>query len=167
MNHIKSLNIIASEQYGGRKNKSSIMLAINKVLNFDYIHTMKIIAALCSNNLVSCYDRIIHMLTGLILRSKGVPEPPIICMLSSIKNLEHSIRTVFGDSALTYGGDAWLVPLPNMVTGNLNEGPLQGVGQGNGAGPMMWAVISTPVLEIMRDAGFGSFFKASISGEQI
>jgi hypothetical protein len=167
MNHIESLNIIASEQYGGRKNKSAIMLAINKVLNFDHIRTMKIIAALCSNDLVSCYDRIIHMLTGLILRSKGVPEPPIVCMLSSIQNLKHSIRTAFGDSALTYGGDAWLVPLPHMAAGNLNEGPLQGVGQGNGAGPMMWAVISTPILEIMRDAGFGSFFKASISGEQI
>ena len=167
MNHIESLDIIASEQYGGRKNKSSIMLALNKVLNFDHIRTMKVIAALCSNDLASCYDRIIHSLTGLILRSKGVPASPIVCMLSTIQNLEHSIRTSFGDSALTYGGDTWLVPLPNMATGNLLEGPLQGVGQGNGAGPMMWAVISTPILEMMREAGFGSFFKASISGEQI
>jgi hypothetical protein len=36
-----------------------------------------------------------------------------------------------------------------MAVGNLLEGPLQGVGQGNGAGPMMWAVISMPILEIM------------------
>jgi hypothetical protein len=40
-------------------------------------------------------------------------------------------------------------------------------GQGNGAGPIPWAVVSTPVLKVMRAEGFGTFFKACISGESI
>jgi hypothetical protein len=44
---------------------------------------------------------------------------------------------------------------------------MQGISQGNGTGPMMWAVVSTPVLNVMRTEGFGTFFKACISGESI
>jgi hypothetical protein len=32
---------------------------------------------------------------------------------------------------------------------------------------MLWAVISTPVLKVMRSEGFGTFFRACISGETI
>jgi hypothetical protein len=44
---------------------------------------------------------------------------------------------------------------------------MQGSGQGNGAGPVPWAVVSTPVLKVIRAEGFGTFFKACISGESI
>jgi hypothetical protein len=44
---------------------------------------------------------------------------------------------------------------------------MQGIGQGNGAGPMLWAVVSTPVLKVMRAEGFGTFFVACLSGECI
>jgi hypothetical protein len=44
---------------------------------------------------------------------------------------------------------------------------MQGVYQGNGAGPVIWAVVSSPVLQILRQEGYGAFFKAAISGEEI
>jgi hypothetical protein len=44
---------------------------------------------------------------------------------------------------------------------------MQGVYQGNGAGPVIWAVVSSPVLQILREEGYGDFFKAAISGKQI
>jgi hypothetical protein len=40
---------------------------------------------------------------------------------------------------------------------------MQGVYQGNGDG----AVVSSPVLQILRQEGYGAFFKAAISGEAI
>ena len=45
--------------------------------------------------------------------------------------------------------------------------PLQGIYQGNGAGPTIWAVVSSPVMDIMQNEGFGIDVKAPISGEGI
>ena len=45
--------------------------------------------------------------------------------------------------------------------------PIQGVGQGNGAGPQIWAVVSTPVFNMLRSMGFGAHLKATISGDRL
>jgi hypothetical protein len=44
--------------------------------------------------------------------------------------------------------------------------PVQGVGQGNEAGPQIWAIISTPVLNMLREERLDAFFKAAISGDK-
>jgi len=44
---------------------------------------------------------------------------------------------------------------------------MHGVGQGNGAGPAIWAVVSTPLLAMLRNSGVGTFFKSPISGREI
>jgi hypothetical protein len=44
---------------------------------------------------------------------------------------------------------------------------MHGVGQGNGAGPAIWAVVSTPLLNMLRNSGVGSFFTSPISGKDI
>jgi hypothetical protein len=41
--------------------------------------------------------------------------------------------------------------------------PLQGVGQGNGAGPQIWALVSTPVLNMLRSQGLGATFVSALS----
>jgi hypothetical protein len=38
------------------------------------------------------------------------------------------------------------------------EIPLHGLGQGNGCGPAGWAIISTPIINMMQIAGFGATF---------
>jgi len=40
-----------------------------------------------------------------------------------------------------------------------------GNGQGNGDGPALWAAISSPLLEILREQGFGIEFLSAISSE--
>ena len=45
--------------------------------------------------------------------------------------------------------------------------PIQGVGQGNGAGPQIWAVVSTLVFNMLQSLGFGAHLKAMISGDQL
>ena len=71
-----------------------------------------------------------------------------------LQNIEHTVCTAYSDSQHSYGGDLWLVSM-------------QGVLQGNGAGPMLWAIVSTPVLNVMHAEGFGTFFRACISNEEI
>ena len=86
----------------------------------------------------------------MAMQRLGVAEAPIVCMFTTIQNLEHKIRTVFGDSTIGFTGALWAVPI-------------QGVGQGNGAGPQIWAAVSTPVLNMLRAEGHGAFFKAAIN----
>jgi len=31
----------------------------------------------------------------------------------------------------------------------MNGAPIQGVGQGNGAGPQIWAVVSSPLFDVI------------------
>ena len=83
-------------------------------------------------------------------------------MFSILQNLEHTIHTAYGDSNQSYGGDVWVAPLPGMAHGNKNEGPQSSIGQGNGAAPMGWAVIRTPMLDIMQKQGHCTVFKALI-----
>jgi hypothetical protein len=40
---------------------------------------------------------------------------------------------------------------------------MHGVGQGNGAGPAIWAAVSTPILNYVRSKGFGCKIIAPIS----
>jgi hypothetical protein len=70
--------------------------------------------------------------------------------------MKHKIRTAFGDSTDSYGGEAWTMPLPP-----------QGIYQGNGVGPTAWLIISSNLLDIMRLLGFGTFFKATISWDTL
>ena len=44
---------------------------------------------------------------------------------------------------------------------------MHGLGQGNGAGPPIWGVVSTPVIYLLQDEGYGAFFKAFISGTEL
>ena len=71
-------------------------------------------------------------------------------MLSTIRRINHNIRTAFGDSSSTYSS------LPDSI-------PLQGIGQGNGSGPEIWTVISSPILDSVRNSGLGIEIKSAIS----
>jgi hypothetical protein len=71
-----------------------------------------------------------------------------------LQNLHHTVRTIYGDSRSGYGGTLWAVPY-------------SGVGQGNGAGPAIWTVVSTPVLKMMKDEGFGFMYKTNIEEKQL
>jgi hypothetical protein len=167
MAHAERHNNLAIEQYGSRKNLSAILHVVNKVLAFDLIRQYKTPAVLCSNDAKSCYDRIIHSVASLCFQHQGVPEAPLVCMLSTLQNMTHTIRTAYGDSTRSYGGRSWATPIQGLAWGDMDVGPMSGMGQGNGAAPASWAVISSPILEIMRKRGQCTDFKAFISGEEL
>ncbi len=45
--------------------------------------------------------------------------------------------------------------------------PMHGIGQGNGAGPVIWAVLNTPLLNLLISSGFGCEFISPLSKEKI
>jgi hypothetical protein len=145
----EKLKLIAREQYGSRKKHQSITAALNKRLTMDLLRQRRQAGALCSNDAKSCYDRVVHSVSSLSMRRLGMPIEPINSMFKCLQKAAHRIRTAFGVSKKKYGDD--------------REIPLQGLGQGNGCGPAGWAIISTPIINMMRVAGFGATFLTAIS----
>ena len=67
--------------------------------------------------------------------------------------MKHHIRTAYGDSKFTMSSDGSLIPF-------------QGVLQGNRASPVMWVLISTPLLNMLREMDNGGHFIIAISNQQ-
>ena len=61
MAHAEQHQLLAPEQYGGRKHHRSVIAALNKCLTMDLLRLHRQSGALCSNDAKSCYDRIVHL----------------------------------------------------------------------------------------------------------
>jgi hypothetical protein len=133
---------LAKEQYGSCKRHRAIDLALNKVLTNDILHQAKRTGAVCSNDAKACYDLIGHAQASLCMQRQGVPQSAVRCLFTTLQQATHCVRTAFGDSTITYGGPGWVKPMHR-------------IGQGNGGGPPIWAVISSNLLETLRSKGFG------------
>jgi hypothetical protein len=144
---------LAPEQYGSRKAHRAINLATNKTLTNDILRQLKHSCAICSNDAKSCYDLIGHTQAALAMQRNGVPKSAIDCLFSTLQNATHQVRTGYGDSTSYYGGLYWIIPM-------------HGIGQGNGAGPAVWAVLSTPLLNLLPKLGFGCFLISPITNIQ-
>lgn len=150
MFHAEQSQDIAIEQFGSRKGMSAIDQSLNKALTFDIWRQERKPGAICSNDAKSCYDRILHNVASICLQRLGAPVEPIISMFKTIQELQHHIRTVYGNSVQTFSGAQW-------------EVPIHGVGQGNGSGPQIWAAVSSPVFDMLRSVKCGSFFRSAIT----
>ena len=148
---------IAPEQYGSRKKKAADIQALNTRLFYDYVQLKRTPATSLFIDLVSNYDLVAHNIATLALQRVGTPKAPICCMFSTLQDMVHTVRTAYGDSIDSYGGDLWILKL---------EPPPQGLGQGNGAAPATWALVSSPLLNVLRSKGYGVVFKCAISKKE-
>jgi hypothetical protein len=78
-----------------------------------------------------------------------MPKEPVHSMFSTLQTAAHRVMTAHGISAATYGRN--------------RDPPYQGVGQGNGAGPAIWAVISTVIIAMMTTEGHGFHLLTALS----
>ncbi len=75
----------------------------------------------------------------------------IVAMLFPIQTMKFFQQTARGDSNKFMGGQS-------------KENPLQGLCQGNGAGPMCWLMLSSVLMHCYKRQGFGSRIISPISG---
>lgn len=153
MYNAKRNGSLATEQYGSRKGHRSIDLVVDKTLSNDLFRQLKSPGALCSNDAKSCYDLIAHSPASVAMQRQGIPECATTCMFTTLQELKHQVRTAYGASEHVYGGVSVVPP--------------HGIGQGNGAGPAIWAVVSTPLLNMLHTADVGCFFQSPITGKPI
>ena len=143
---------IAVEQYS-RPKRSALDHALNRVLTFDHFKYSRKPYCMASCDLEGCYDRIIHNAAAIALMRVGVPKAKVFSMFSSIQKMIHKIRTVYGDSDISYGGED---------IGDWVNYP-QGVLQGNASGPQIWSILSSIIFSILRKKGFGTKFCSCLS----
>jgi len=146
----EDLHLIPDEIYGSRPGYRANICALNKVLTYDVLRQSRLLAALCSNDADSCYDRILHALASISLQRMGVAAETCSMMFGTLQDIEHYISTAYGVSEHGYGAI---------------DIPLQGIGQGNGAGPSIWLLITIPLINMLRDAGFGFRSTTPLSGK--
>jgi len=70
-----------------------------------------------------------------------------------LAQLWHHVRSAFRNLEISQGQEDWAEPVA-------------GIGQGNGAGPQIWAAVSTPLFEILREEGFVATFICVLSKAQ-
>ena len=128
------------EIYGGRKRHQAIECATNKVLTMDIARLEHRSTAVCSNDAKSCYDRILHAIASICMRRVGVAPETCKMMFGTLAQVDHYVRTNFGDSSTSYA---------------CIQIPFQGVYQGNGAGPGIWMLVSVPIINMLKARGFG------------
>ena len=70
----------------------------NWTLANDHIRGCRIRAVIISNDARGCFDRIAHVVAILALRRLGIPRPALLSMIQTIQEMQHYIRTSFGES---------------------------------------------------------------------
>jgi hypothetical protein len=148
MTQAEAFDQMPAEQYGSRKKHRAIEAALNKVLTQDIWRQKRQAGALCSNDAKSCYDQVVYSFAILCMLHLGCPLGPILSMFATFQKMQHFIGTAFGVSDTSFNG---------------GEIPFQGIGQGNGAGPTGWAVVSAPIINMVRAAGYGATFVSALS----
>ena len=136
------LHALARDNYGGRHGHRAAETSMNQLLTYNSIWGRRGRAVVMSNDAKGCYDRIAHVVVDLALQRLGAPRPALQSMLETIQEMEHHIRTAFGDSTDFYGNDS-------------DRPPPQGILQGNGAGPAGWSAIAAVLIKLMREHGYG------------
>eukprot|EP00957_Ditylum_brightwellii_P105962 8082922-Ditylum_brightwellii.AAC.1 len=131
MNKAEECNGIAPEQYGSRRRKAADIQALNTRLFYDLVLLERKLATSTFIDLVSNYDLVVHSIASLALQQVGTPKESIFCTFTTLQDMVHTCRTAFGDSTKSYGGNIWAIPC---------QPPPQGLGQGNGTVPCIWAL---------------------------
>ena len=152
MKHAIALDMLAVEQFS-RPGRSAIAQCISKRCTIDHHASRRLTFAMTSCDLAGCYNRIVYTAAALALLCICVPHAKIECMFSTIQRMVHRVRTAFGDSEGTYGGDDY----PDWLAAP------QGALQGNASGPAIWTILSSIIFDVLRTRGFSSHFCSSIS----
>ena len=154
MHHAEKHHLLAPEQYGSRKDRAAITQYLNSILVDDLFRQTRLSGAKGSNDAKSCFDRIVHNIAMLCMECLGCPKEPLISSFKTLQEMKAFIKTLFGRSVSFYDGSN-------------EDKPISTLGQGNGAGPQIWAAVSTPILKLMAADGHGILFFTAMTGDKV
>ena len=91
----------------------------------------------------------VHSFISLSVQRLGLPLSVIFALLRPLQESRHFIRTAYGDSSQYYGGK--------------QDVPFQGSGQGNSSSSPFWTVVSSHLIDMMREMDVCSTFTTAIT----
>ena len=138
MRNAESSHTIPDEHFGGRKGRRATQAVLTKRLLLDNLRLERRPGAVLSTDIANCYDRMVHSYVSLCGQRLGVSLPVMIALLTPLQESRHYVRTAYGDSNSYYGGKRTI--------------PYQGLGQGNAASSPFWLVVSSPLVDIIKDS---------------
>ncbi len=145
-----ALGYVAGDQYIQKESMAEDAKTDNK-LTMDILHQLRHPLATMSADADKCYDRINHIIMSLLLLAIVGSMGLVVAMLHPIQSMKFYQCTARGDSKTFMGGRGW-------------DNPLQGLCQGNGAGPACRLIISSILMHCYQHKGFGSWIILPISG---
>jgi hypothetical protein len=137
------------EEIFSEKNRMADNGGLAKTLFYNIVRQTRSSAAIASVDASNCYDRIAHAMASLTFQSFGVKATTVAAMLEMIQEMKFFLRTAYRDS--------------KDFAGSSIEIKMQGLGQGNGASPAGWCVISIMILRAHGAKGHGAQFIAPMS----
>ena len=148
MQHAGSNAAIPDEIFA--KNNSQCMDAImSKTFVADVSKVLHHPAAIGGTDLADCYDHGAHPPTSLGMQAIGVPLNAIKVLLISLETMEFCLRTGFGEYTKLFGGSI--------------RNRLAGYGQGNGAAPSAFTILSTLIINAYKRLGNGAKLTSSFA----
>ena len=130
---------IPDEAYGSRSSLNAILVAVNIRLVIEVFKQKRSCGAIAGVDASQCYNMVVRSLSILLCKKEGAPLLSLLMMFRVIQCMIYFIRTTFGDSKMSYGG---------------NHGILfQGTCKGNGTSPVIWLLISIYLVLMMKDEG--------------
>ncbi len=140
---------LMSEDFFSERNRMADNGTLAKVITFDIVRQMRRSAGVASVDADNCYDRIAHAIVSLVFQAFGVPSTVAESMLTTIQEMIFFLRTGFGDST--------------ELASSKFKIKTQGLGQGNGASPAGWAVVSICIINAHKKKGHGAHFVCPIT----
>jgi hypothetical protein len=150
INKMYALGYVAGDQYS-QKESTAEDAKMEYKLTIDISRQLRHPLATMSANADKCYDHIHHVIMSLLLLAIVGSMGPVVAMLHPIQSMKFYQCTACVDSKTFMGG-----------RGRYN--PLQGLCQGNGAGPVCWLIISSILMHCYQHKGFGFWIILPISG---
>ena len=144
----RSEGIIPAEQYADKQSTADDG-SFEKILESDISCQKKLPLCIISADAANCYDRVHHTILALLFLALGVHTGAISAMLQSIQMMKFFLRTGWGESKGFIGGNILKI--------------LHGLCQGNGAAPASWLVLSSVLVTICKNLGFGSRVESPIT----
>ncbi len=133
--------LIPPEQYATQQSTSEDG-SFDKILESDISRQKRLPLCIISADAANCYDRVHHLIIALLFLALGVGSGSITAMLSTIQLMKFFLKTGWGESQSFMGGNILRI--------------LHGLCQGNGAAPAAWLMLSSVLVTVYKNLGFGS-----------
>ena len=148
LDQARANGIIPGKQYSEQQSTAEDG-SWDKILQSDISRQFRLAMGIISADAANCYDRINHVIMALLFLAIGVPTGAIAAMLMSIQLMKFYLRTGWGESTRCIGGNPLFI--------------LMGLCQGNGAAPASWLVLSSMLVRILKQLGYGTKVESPVT----